>query len=53
MQEDVNADGPRGLVCHHTIQLTGFQAGDTAGVMKGETTDGTPLEGTDAVRIVP
>jgi len=51
--EDVNADSVLDLVCHFTIQQTGFQAGDTAGVLKGKTIDGTPLEGTDAVRIVP
>jgi hypothetical protein len=51
--EDVNADGLLDLVCHFTIQQTGFQPGNTAGVLKGKTIDGTPIEGTDSVRIVP
>jgi len=51
--EDVNGDGLLDLVCHFTTQQTGFQTGDTEGVLKGKTVDATPIEGRDSVRIVP
>ncbi len=51
--EDVNGDGLPDLVCHFHTQGTGFQCGDTEGVLRGETLDGVPIEGTDSVRIVP
>jgi len=51
--EDVNADGLRDLVCHFYTQNTGFLSGDTVGVLKGKTIDGTPIRGTDSVNIVP
>jgi len=50
--KDVNADGKLDLVCHFTTSLTGFQSGDTEGILKGETVGGTPIEGRDAVRVV-
>jgi hypothetical protein len=50
--EDVNADGRLDLVCHFTTQQTGFQGGDTEGILKGLTEGGTPIEGRDAVRIM-
>lgn len=51
--EDVNSDGLLDQVCHFQTQLTGFQVGDTEGILKGQTVDGVPMEGRDAVRIVP
>jgi YVTN family beta-propeller protein len=51
--EDVDGDGLLDLVCHFTTLLTGFQPGDTEGVLKGQTGGGTPLMGADSVRIVP
>lgn len=51
--EDVNNDGLPDLVCHFTTQETGFESGDTEGVLKGQIRDGTPIEGVDSVRIVP
>jgi hypothetical protein len=51
--EDVNGDGLLDLVCHFTTQLTGFQTGDTMGVLKGKTVHRTLIEGRDSVRIVP
>lgn len=39
--EDVNADGRLDLVCHFTTQKTGFQSGDTEGILKGQTKGGT------------
>jgi len=50
--EDVNEDGLADLVCHFLTRLTGFQAGDTEGILKGVTIEGTPIEGSDSVRIV-
>ena len=51
--EDVNGDGLPDLVCHFSTQLTGFDAGDTEGVVKGRNIDGTAITGRDSVRIVP
>lgn len=50
--EDVNEDGLLDLVCHFDNQKAGFKSGDTEGVLRGETVDGRPLEGRDAIRIV-
>ena len=50
--EDVNADGLLDQVCHFKTQATGFQAGDTEGILKGQTVDGLPIEGRDSARIV-
>ncbi len=49
---DVNHDGRLDLVCHFTIKLSGFQLGDTAGVLMGRTLGGTQIHGTDLVRII-
>jgi hypothetical protein len=49
---DVNGDGLLDLVCHFHTQLTGFQAGDTIGVLKGKTLGGAAILGTDSVQIV-
>lgn len=51
--DDVNGDGLLDQVCHFETRLTGFQVGDTEGVLRGQTVDGVPIEGRDAVRIVP
>ena len=51
--EDVNDDGLRDLVCHFNTQDSGFQAGDTEGILKGQTGAGFPIIGTDSVAIVP
>jgi photosystem II stability/assembly factor-like uncharacterized protein len=50
--EDVNADGRADLVCHFTTRLTGFQSGDTSGILNGLTLEGTAFTGSDSVRIV-
>ena len=49
---EVNGDGLQDLVCHFNTGLTGFQFGDSAGLLKGKTTDGTSIQGTASVRIV-
>ena len=50
--EDVNGDGLLDLICHFTTTKTGFQSGDTQGVLRAQLIDGTPIEGRDSVRIV-
>ena len=49
---DVNHDGLKDLVCVFKTRLTGFQAGDTVGILKGKTVDGMPIEGRDSVTVV-
>lgn len=53
--EDVNDDGYDDVVCHFYTEKTGFQCGDTEGILKGQTMDeiSIAIEGTDSVRIVP
>ncbi len=51
--EDVNGDGLLDLMCHFSTRTAGFSAGDTEGVLKGETISGTPIQGQEAVTIVP
>lgn len=49
---DVNNDTRPDVVCHFFTESTGFQPGDTQGVLKGQAVIGTPIVGTDSVRIV-
>jgi hypothetical protein len=49
--EDANLDGLLDLVCHFRTGLTGFQIGDSLGILKGATLDGIAIEGSDVVRI--
>jgi hypothetical protein len=51
--EDIDKDGLQDLVCHFETQGTGFGSGDSEGILKGLTVDGTPVIGRDSVRIVP
>ena len=50
---NINGDAFLDLMCHFDTQKTGFQSGDTVGKLKGKTGSGTPIIGTDSVRIVP
>jgi len=51
--EDVNGDGLPDLVCHFDTQATGFQKGDTLGILMGKTFQGTPIVGQEGIVIVP
>jgi hypothetical protein len=51
--KDVSRDGSKNdLVCYFYIDVAGFKCGHTVGVLKGETLDGTPIEGRDFARIL-
>lgn len=50
--QDVNRDGRLDVLCHFSARRTGFQLGDTQGVLTGTTVDGTPIRGTDSVVVV-
>ena len=50
--QDVNDDGLTDLVSHYRTQETGIKAGDSEACLAGNTIDGTPIEGCDAVAIV-
>ncbi len=49
---DVNSDGLPDLICSFAAALTGFQSGDTEGILKGRTVLGTSFTGSDTVTIV-
>ncbi len=49
---DVNDDGFMDLVCLFHKRLTGFQAGDTEGILQGRTSNGRAFVGRDAVHIL-
>ena len=51
--EDVNGDGLLDLVCHFETQSTGFQSGDTLGILMGKTVQGGTIIGQEAIVIVP
>jgi hypothetical protein len=50
--EDVNGDGLRDLVCHFKTKLTGFNFGDTEGILRGLTLGGVSIEARDVVRVL-
>ena len=50
--EDVNGDGFTDLVSHYRQKETGLAPGDTGACVTGITTNGSPIEGCDAVRVL-
>lgn len=50
-RKKVNEDRLRDLECKFESYLTGFEAHDAAGILKGATLDGVPLMGSDDVHI--
>ena len=49
---DYNRDGLEDLLCFFAVGDTGFQPGDSAGILKGKTKSGISIEGRDSVHIV-
>jgi hypothetical protein len=50
---DVNRDGAADLVCVFDTTATGLTRGDATGTLRGRTTDGQAIVGSDLIRIVP
>lgn len=49
--EDWRGVGTADLICYFSTAKTGFRPGDTIGILKGATLKGTPIRGTDSIRI--
>jgi hypothetical protein len=50
-RNDINHDGMPDLVCSFYTEKTNFQTGDTMGILDGTLIDGTPIQGTESIRI--
>ena len=51
--QDVNGDGLRDLVVHLSTSTLHLSATDTQAVLEGATFGGTPIRGSDTIRVVP
>jgi len=51
--QDVNGDGRLDLIVHVTTSAFQVTTTDTLAVLKGKTTGGVSIRGTDTVRVVP
>lgn len=51
-EEDVDHDGDTDLLFHFRFGDTGLACGDTKATLTGQTFNGTPIEGNDAIRTV-
>jgi hypothetical protein len=51
--QDLNRDGLPDLLCRFYTQKTGFQTGDTQGILTGKTVSGTSIKGIDSIAVVP
>ena len=51
--KDVDDDGDRDMLFHLKTQELNLDETSTEAILTGETTDGTPIKGTDTVNIVP
>ena len=51
--EDVNGDGRLDIIVHVATSAFDLSEGDTEAVLEGFTFGGTPIQGSDTVRIVP
>lgn len=51
--EDVNGDGLLDLVVHVSTEGLQLTEGDAEAILNGRTFDGTPIQGSDSIQIVP
>jgi hypothetical protein len=49
--EDINADARLDLVCHFYTNKTSFAVADTTAILRGNLRDGTPIMGSDGIRV--
>ena len=50
--KDLNRDGLKDLLCYFYTAYTGFKCGGTIGILRGQTTDGVSIVGSDSVKII-
>ena len=51
--QDVNGDGLLDVVVHVSTETLQLSDTDTAAVLRGKTSDGRVVKGTDSIRVVP
>lgn len=49
---DVDLDGDMDMVLRFSIPATGIQCGQTSAILRGEMSNGSPIQGSDAIRTV-